>query len=168
MIVHASIDENRNTKGGNAGDQTGKEVCIATFNPNRGWNAVLRPTKTRIAELMVKKGVKLANSNLVGYDQNQRNTLHDLMQKYDYNAAKYIKSGKKSGTDCSAFVSCLAIASGVKELEYTYNAPTTSNMVKKFTDTGKFKKLTYSKGMELKPGDVLVKEGSHTALYIGI
>ena len=28
MIAHASLDEHGNIKGGNAGDQTGKEVCI--------------------------------------------------------------------------------------------------------------------------------------------
>ena len=166
-VVHASIDENNKAKGGNAGDQTGKEVCIAAFNANKGWNVVLRPTSETIITKMIKKGKKLAKSNLVGYNQTRRNTLHTQMKKYKYNAANYIKSGVKTETDCSAFITTLAIGAGVKKLEYTDNAPTTSTMVSKFVATGQFTKLSYTKGMALKAGDILVKEGSHTALYLG-
>lgn len=165
--IHASIDENGNAKGGSAGDQTGKEVCIRSFDESRDWDYVLIADATTRA-LMKKKAIKLCKSNLVGYDQNQRNTLHTYMKKYDYNASKYIKSGKKTETDCSAFMTLLAIASGVDELEYktSGNAPTTSTMVDKFVDTGKFKKKKYSKGMTLKSGYILVQEGHHTAMYL--
>ena len=121
----------------------------------------------RFAEACDKKGKKICNSNLVGYDQNQRNTLHTAFKKYKYNASKYIKSGEKSETDCSAFMTVLAIVAGVVELEYTGNAPTTSTMVDAFVETGKFKKKKYKKGMTLKPGYILVKEGSHTVMYLG-
>ena len=168
-ILHASIDENSKAKGGSAGDQTGKEVCIATFNADKGWTDVLRPTKTAVANKMIKKGKKLCNSNLVGYDQNQRNTLHTQMKKNSYNAADYIKSGVKTETDCSAFMTCLAIGAGAKLLEYetSGNAPTTSTMVTKFVASGLFTRLAYTNGMSLKAGDILVKKGSHTCLYLG-
>ena len=166
-IMHASINENKKSSGGKPGDQTGKEVCIANFDPDRGWNKVLRCKDSNITDKMIKKGKKLCSSNIVGYNQNKRNTLHDQMKKFKYNAANYIKSGVKSETDCSAFQTVLAIAGGVKALEYTSNAPTTSTIVKTFEKTKKFKVLTYTKGMKLQPGDILVKEGSHTAMYIG-
>lgn len=166
QILHASIDENKSTKNGKAGDQTGKEVCIATFNPDRSWDYVLRADKATRA-LMIAKGKKLCKSNLVGYDQNQRNTLHTSLKKYNYNAGKYVKSGEKTETDCSAFMTVLAIASGVTELEYTNNAPTTSTMVSQFSKTGKFSKKKYTKSMKLLPGDILVQEGHHTVMYLG-
>lgn len=169
QVIHASIDERGKASGGKAGDQTQKEVCRATFDPNKGWTKVLRCVSSKIVDKMLKKGKKLADSDIVGYDQGQRNTLHTQMKKNKYNAADYIKTKVKSETDCSAFMTLLAIAGGVKELEYPNdgNAETTSTMVKAFTKTGKFKALDYKKGMTLKPGDILVKEGSHTAMYIG-
>lgn len=169
QMMHASIDENGHASGGKAGDQSGKEVCITTFNADKGWNKVLRCTDADIIEKMIKKGKRLCKSTKVGYDQGQRNTLHTQMKKYKYDASDYDDKGSKSETDCSAFMTCLAIAGGVKELEYSDNgnAPTTSTMVKAFTKTKKFKSMSYKKGMSLKPGDILVKEGSHTAMYIG-
>jgi len=169
QVIHASIDERGHASGGKAGDQTGREVCIAPFNPDRGWNKVLRCKSSRIIKKMITIGKKLCKSSKVGYDQGQRNTLHTQMKKYKYDASKYVDEGSKSETDCSAFMTCIAIAGGVKKLEYSANgnAPTTSTMVGAFTKTRKFKSMSYKKGMRLKPGDILVKEGSHTAMYIG-
>lgn len=168
-VIHASIDEHGNAKGGAAGDQTGKEVCIADFNPDRGWNKVLRCKSSKIVDKMISKGKKICTSNIAGYDQNQRNTLHTQLKKFGYNVSDYIASKVKSETDCSAFMTVLAIAGGVKKLEYDNNgnAPTTSTMVNAFVNSGQFDSLAYKKGMKLKKGDILVKEGSHTAMYIG-
>ena len=42
-IVHASINENGKTTGGNQGDQTGKEICIRSYYEySRGWDYHLR------------------------------------------------------------------------------------------------------------------------------
>lgn len=41
QIVHASINENGTTTGGEAGDQTGKEICIRSYY-NHPWSCVLR------------------------------------------------------------------------------------------------------------------------------
>lgn len=40
-IGHASIDERSKTKGGQAGDQTGKEICIRPWY-SKPWSFVLR------------------------------------------------------------------------------------------------------------------------------
>ena len=168
-VIHASIDEHNSTKNGAAGDQTGREVCCAAFNPDRGWNKVLRCTDQNIAKKMLKKGKKLCDCDLVGYDQNQRNTLHTQLRAASYNVNNYIATGVKTETDCSAFMTVLAIAGGISGLEYpdSGNAPTTRTMVSAFTKTGVFQELPYTKGMFLQPSDILVKEGSHTAMYIG-
>lgn len=165
-ICHASIDENGRIKGGAAGDQTKKEVCTRDWY-NKGWNVVLRPLSSTLAEKSVEVALKLAKGNLVGYDQNQRNTLHTAMKAVGHNPDK-LKT--KCETDCSAFVTECAIAGGCKELEYSGNAPTTSTMRKAFTATGKYKALTDSKYLTsdkyLKLGDVIIKEGSHVVLSV--
>lgn len=43
QIVHASINENGKTTGGQPGDQTGKEICIRSYY-NYPWDVVLRYT----------------------------------------------------------------------------------------------------------------------------
>ncbi len=41
QIVHASINENGTATGGQAGDQTGKEICIRSYY-NKPWDCILR------------------------------------------------------------------------------------------------------------------------------
>ena len=103
----------------------------------------------------------------IGYDQNQRNTAHTQAKAVGYDLSKIIVACE---TDCSAFMTLCAIAAGVSELEYSGNAPTTSNMKSKFEATGKFKILTDSKYLTsdkyLKRGDILVKPGAHTVMAL--
>ena len=163
-ICHASIDENGRITGGMAGDNNGREVCVRDWY-NKGWNVVLRPLSSTLAKKSVEVALKLAKGNLVGYDQNQRNTLHTAMKAVGHDPDK-LKT--KCETDCSAFMTECAIAGGCKELEYSGNAPTTSTMRKAFTATGKYKALTDSKYLTsdkyLRQGDIILKEKSHTAI----
>ena len=52
-IGHASIDENKNIKGGAAGDQTGKEVCTRSWY-SKPWTSVIRPKDSAKAEKIAK------------------------------------------------------------------------------------------------------------------
>ena len=164
-IGHASIDENRKSKGGSAGDQTGKEVCTRTWY-NGGWQFVLRPTSTTLAEKSAKACEKgCANVN-IGYDQNQRNTLNTQAKKVGYDLSKITT---KCETDCSAFMTVCAISGGA-DIEYGGNAPTTSTMKIRFANSGDYTILTDSKYLTsdkyLKRGDILVKAGSHTVMVL--
>ena len=165
LIGHASIGEDGKARGGKAGDQTGKEVCTRNWWAG-GWNVVLRPNAEYAEKMAQNCEAGCANNNL-GYDMNQRNTGHTEAQKVNYNLAA-IKTPCE--TDCSAFMTLCAIAAGIKELEYTGNAPTTRTMRNIFKNTGKFTVLTDSKYLTsdeyLKRGDVLVKEGSHTIMAL--
>lgn len=163
VIVHASINENNKIKGGISGDQTGKEVCTREWY-SKPWDYVLRPKNSDVAQKAIKAAISLANSNKVGYDQNQRNTLYNELKKHNFNVDQI----GTCETDCSAFVTACYITAGVSSLNYTSNAPTTSTMVKTFLDTGYFEPLTDAKYLKtdvfLKPGDILVKPGSHTVM----
>lgn len=164
-IGHASIDENRKSKGGSAGDQTAKEVCTRTWY-NGGWQFVLRPTSTTLAEKSAKACEKgCANAN-IGYDQNQRNTLNTQAKKVGYDLSKVTNNCE---TDCSAFMTVCAISGGA-DIEYGGNAPTTSTMKIRFANSGDYTILTDSKYLTsdkyLKRGDILVKAGSHTVMVL--
>ena len=163
-IGHASISE-KGTVTGNAGDSNGKEVCTRGWY-NGGWQFVLRPTSSTLAEKSAKACEKgCANAN-IGYDQNQRNTLNTQAKKVGYDLSKVTNNCE---TDCSAFMTVCAISGGAN-IEYGGNAPTTSTMKIRFANSGDYTILTDSKYLTsdkyLKRGDILVKAGSHTVMVL--
>lgn len=172
LIGHASVDENNRAGGGQAGDQTGKEVCIRSWYAGN-WNIVLRPKSSAVAEKMATVCESLCRGNLVGYDQRQRNTLWDELERVGWDAAKL---RTKCETDCSAFMSACARAAGIDIPRVAmgggqYNAPVTYTMRSAFGGTGAFEVLTEAKYMSsdrcLKRGDILVRESGHTAMALG-
>lgn len=172
LIGHASIDENGRANSGQAGDQTGKEVCIRVWY-NGSWNIVLRPKSATVAEIMAAACEILCNGNLVGYDQYQRNDLWDDLAAVRWNPSAL---KKKTETDCSSFMAVLAKIAGIEVPRVAlgngkYNAPVTQTMRSAFTSTGSFEVLTDSKYLTsdkyLKRGDILVRESGHTAMVLG-
>ena len=172
-IVHASCDENGKAHGGLAGDQTGKEVCIRSWY-NGNWNVVLRARDRNVAAKMVKFCTDCAKSNMVGYDQMERNSLRAAAKNANYDGSNL---KVKCETDCSAFMTVAAEAAGINmDNAYTnigngvMNAPVTQNMRTKFSNTGAFIVLTASKYLTssnyLLSGDILVRESGHTAMVV--
>ena len=166
MLVHASISENKTIKG-KAGDQTSKEVCIREYYA-KGWNVMLRYKNSTVAGKIADIAVKLANSNLVGYSQTERNTLYNKLRECKFDVDKYIKKGYKTNCDCSSFIyACCCCV--IPAMRMNSNAPTTRTMKNFFKKYG-FKVFTNSKYLttdkELKKGDILIKEGSHTVMNI--
>lgn len=167
-LVHSSISENGDS-GWNgkakAGDSTGKEVCRRDWYV-KPWLAVIRHPNADVAARAARIACRLADSNLVGYDQSERNTLYKALKTYDFDVDKYILSKSRTECDCSSFVyavyACLMPA-----IRYDGNAPATSEMVKIYTQWG-FTVYTDSKFAndpeKLRPGDIVVKPGSHTAI----
>ena len=166
-LVHASISENNNAGWdgkSKAGDQTGKEVCVRSWY-SKPWDIMLRyPDKTIAAKAAVA-AVKLANSNLVGYNQSKRNTLYKALKSVNFDVDAYIKSGKKTETDCSAFVYAVYCCF-IPNMRSDGNSPVTSTMRNLYKKWG-FDVYTgygYLTGINTINGDILVKEGVHTAI----
>ena len=166
LIGHASIDENGRTKGGKAGDQTGKEVVIRNYY-QKGWNFVLRAKDSNIAEKMAKSCEDGCNNPAIGYDQNQRNTLRSQAKLCGMNLA-LIKTDCEC--DCSSFMCVCAECAGVPIPYPSGNAATTSTMKTVFMNTGYFDLLTDEKYLTsdkyLKRGDILVSVGEHTVMVL--
>lgn len=170
-IAHASIDEHNQIKGGESGNQTGREVCIRKWY-NKPWSILIRHPSRETREKIAHVAETLASppfNQLIGYDQSNRNSFHDIARKYGYNLKDYIGAHETSETDCSAFVTCVCLFAGIKELEYTGNAPSTSTMKTTFEQAG-FEIYTDSKHVGsdayLSKGDILVKPGSHTVIVL--
>lgn len=164
-VVNASLDENGHISGGNPGDQTGREVRVQPWY-NRPWNVMLRCPSPTLAALAATSAAKLANSNLVGYNQDRRNTLYNRLRDYNFDVDAYIASGIKTECDCSSFVyACYAVA--MPAIRYNGNAPTTSTMRNFFTGYG-FTAYTASMYLDgptyLIDGDILLYEGHHTVI----
>ena len=163
VIGHASCTETGKAKNGLAGDQTGKEVCTRNWY-NKPWDYVLIPCSDALAENSARICEQICACELVGYDQNERNSLWKA----------YLKSLKvvpivKVECDCSSFMTYCAILGGAN-IEYGSNAPTTSTMKAKFTANGSYKVSYDKKYLDnsdyLKRGYILVKEGSHTVMVL--
>ena len=164
MIGHASIDERGKARGGQAGDQTGREVCTRSWY-NHGWNKVIRPKSEEEAKKIAKAMKAACKNNNIGYDQNQRTTLYELAKAKKWDIAAV---DKKCETDCSALVAVCVNAAGIPVSGSIY----TGNQAAALEKTGHFKILTdakYTKSDKLlKRGDILLREGSHTAIVISV
>lgn len=168
IIGHASIDERGKANSGQAGDQTGREVCTRNWY-DRGWTVLLRAKDPAVAERMARACEAGCANNHIGYDQYQRNTLRARARDFAWDLSKITVDCE---TDCSAFMTVCAEAAGVNMVgAYTSgNAPVTQNMRQKFTATGAFTALTDSKYLTsdryLKRGDILVYERGHTVMAL--
>lgn len=164
-IGHSSLDENGNITGGSAGDQNGKELRTQNWY-NKGWNVLLRPKSSTLAEKSAKACEAGCANSKIGYDQSQRNTLNTQAKAVGYDLSK-IAVGCEC--DCSSFMHVCAIAGGAN-LSYGSNGHTTRTMVAAFANSGDYEKLTDSKYLTsdkyLKRGDILVREGSHTIMVL--
>ena len=164
-IGHASIGENGNARGGQAGDQTGKEVKISNYYVHsKGW-VVLRCKDNLKREKIAEAMEKACKNDSIGYDQNQRDTLYNNVKNSGFDPSK---TTKKVETDCSALVRvCIAYAYGKDMVGNIRTISQPATLVK----TGLFTKYTtaqYCKSSDyLLRGDILCTPVSgHTVVVL--
>jgi hypothetical protein len=168
-LIHARFTENGDS-GWNgkaqAGDQTGNEVSVTDFY-SAPWDFCLRYFNWDLAREFVIIAKKLAACVKVGYDQSQRNTLYKELKAVNFDVDKFILSGKKCETDCSAFVyACLCVL--LPNLRSDKNAPVTADMEEFYKNKGftVLKGNDYLNGLRNQTGDILVRSGHHTAIFL--
>lgn len=167
-LIHARYTENGDS-GWNgkakAGDQTGNEVSVTEFY-SAPWDFCLRYFNWELAREFAIVAKKLAGCVKVGYDQSQRNDLYKELKAVNFDVDKFILSGKKCETDCSAFVyACLCVL--LPSLRSDKNAPTTADMKEFYKNKGfsVFTGTDYLNGLKNQTGDILVRSGHHTAIF---
>lgn len=156
LVGSARIDENGNISGGEAGDQTGKEVCTqAMYVHSKGWY-VLRPKNVTYAALIASKMLTACNNNNIGYDQNNR-----------LGVVKYgVATTTKTEADCSSLVrECVKEATGTDPGDFT-----TASEASALEATGLFESKFAYVSQEKTPvynGDILVtKTKGHTVIVV--
>lgn len=169
-IANSGSDENGRYKGGQAGDQTGKEWIIRNWY-NRPWDCVLRyPVESVRRDIGLLAGHG-ANNDKIGYDQSQRGTFWQQLKTtptYDPEAITV-----PCEADCSSGVAAIVKAAGhrnnVEALKNVSPDLWTGNMRQALKAAG-FEVLTDSKYLTsdkyLLAGDILLNEKSHTAVQI--
>jgi hypothetical protein len=165
VIYQASKDENGKYKNGKAGDQTGQEVYSRSWY-SRPWTQVYEPPTDEAGAKCAKTAKEACANNNIGYDQNQRNTLHTLAKKVNYDMTKITTACE---CDCSSLATDCAIASGASEsiMIQSGNAATSSTIGERLKKCG-WKEHTESKYLTssdyLGKGWILVYKGHHVAI----
>lgn len=181
-IAHSSIDERGNIIGGEAGDQTAKEVCIRTMYFS-SWDMVLRIENEKVRTQFANNMIDLAKNNNVGYDQGQRNSLLAQAKKVNFDFSKITT---KCECDCSSAITACVLGAIHKVLgEESYNKAYKVLVVEGNSATTSTLKSRMSKltNIDLKVsvftasayvndtakavfGDIYNKAGSHVICYI--
>ena len=170
LFAWASIGENGKAVGGKKGDQTGREVRVGPYY-NFGQDKCIRFRNVARGRKMAIIAKFLANSNVAGYNQYNRSSLHMACRAYNWDWNK-IKKAIKNGTfplcntDCSAyFTVCVNLAYGKEKLP---SDCTTRNLVKRCTVTNKanFKLTKNCPPKKWQKGDAPIKEGKHIIINV--
>ena len=163
LIGSARIDERGKASGGQAGDQTGKEVSTQDwYRHSKRW-IVLRPKDGAKAQ-KIAKGMRSACDNPnIGYDQTNNQSLWNLVKDKGFDPAK---ADKPCETDCARLVRVCCAYAGIMADDF-YTATEATVLMR----TGEFIKLTDSKYTDapdyLGAGDILVtKTKGHTVVVL--
>ena len=109
-----------------------------------GWDEIIRCTNKDIVDKVVQDAKKIYESKLVGYKNvvngaDNRNTFYDELEKCKWSVDKYIQSGVKTNTDCSAFVYqlyCIEVESLRQFRKDIHNSAYNENLAEAFLNYG--------------------------------
>lgn len=162
-IGNAVGDEHGKARGGEPGNQTGKELRIQPWYKNKkGWR-VFRPFSVETAQRLADNMRAACNNPCIGYDQSQRNTLWKVAEPLGFDCSKVTTPCE---CDCSSLVRvCLAYAGIVLRDFNTASEP------ERLINSGRFEELTDIEVTDtpdyLRTGDVLVTAvKGHTAIAL--
>lgn len=170
MISNCGHDENNKYHSGRAGDQTGTEYRVISWY-NRPWSHVIRPKSRTVGNKLAQIARQAANNNNIGYDQYERLTYYNALEKADWHPEN-IKT--KCETDCTASTVANVVATGhqlgISALYDISPKLYSGNIRKGLMATGQFETLTASKYLTsdkyLLPGDILLYENHHAAINL--
>lgn len=169
-IGSARSDEWGGIYGGNAGDQKQKttpdyngEVSMQNwYLHSKGWR-VFRCKDPEKAEKIAWDMIAACDNPLIGYDQEQDQTLYQVSKPLGFNCAKVATPCE---TDCARLVRVCVLYAGINVDDFY-----TGSEAEMLMRTGQFRELTdtkYTTGSEyLQRGDILVtKTQGHTVVVL--
>ena len=166
IIGSARQDERGKAYGGQAGNQSGKEVSTQNwYLHSKGWR-VLRAKDAGVGQRLALAMRAACDNKNIGYNQWRRNTLYDAAAIWGFDISRV---NTPVETDCSALVrTCIAYAAGITTLPSSLR---TGNMCSLILATGQFEELSgkeyTTKSDYLKAGDILcTKTSGHTVIVL--
>ena len=160
-IGHAVGDERGKARGGEAGDQTGREVRIQDFYVrDGGWGVYLDPLNASLGAKAADRMIAICENDNIGYDQDERWTARTAVQ-----VAGSIEDAGPSELDCSSAIDIAYEEAGLK-VDRGY----TGNLERRYLATGKFK--AYRDAAHLTSGDyarkggIFLTAGKHVAMAL--
>lgn len=166
FIAHAKQNENGGVVGGTPGDQTGQE-CMTEPWYLRGqngviWDTVYRPKNGVYGEHIAAFAEQACNNQHIGYNQNARYTLYDIVKNNGYNAAAVTTD---CDCDCSSLVACCCLAAGLS-VSPSMTTRDEDEILMRTNEFLKYQSEDYThSGDKLQRGDILHRSG-HTAVVI--
>lgn len=163
IVGSARIDENNRATGGRYGDQTGYEVCTEDwYLHDKGW-VVCRAKDPEKREWIAIAMEQACENNLIGYDQDYRNTLFNVAKEVGFTPAKVKRA---CDCDCSSLVRVCCLYAEINVPDFY-----TGNEVEVLELTDQFDILRDAKYCEssdyLMRGDILVtKTQGHTVVVL--
>lgn len=166
IIGSARQDEHGKAYGGQAGNQSGREISTQKwYLHSKGWR-VLRAKDAGVGQRLAFAMRAACNNKNIGYNQWRRNTLYDAAAIWGFDISRV---NTPVETDCSALVrTCIAYAAGITTLPSSLR---TGNMCGLILATGQFEELSgkeyTTKPDYLKAGDILcTKTSGHTVIVL--
>lgn len=162
-VGEALHDENNKARGGNPGDQTGREVCVREWRLNpKGWR-VFRAKDPTVAEKIAYDMRAACANPFIGYDQTDRRTLYAASKLCGFDCTRVTAPCE---CDCSSLVQVCVLYAGVKVGSFN-----TASEPEALLKTGAFVELTGEKYTEspdyLRTGDILVTQTKgHTCVAL--
>jgi hypothetical protein len=162
-IGSARIDERGKITGGKAGSQIAKEISRQDwYLHSKGW-VVLRAIDEEARELIAQNMEYACDSDFVGYDQSQNQTLYQAVKNLGFDISKLETMCE---TDCARLVRVCVRFAGIECGDFY-----TGTLVKVLEATGKFKVYKSAKYCEssdyLRRGDILVtRTKGHTVVVL--
>lgn len=165
-LAQASCDENGRYVGGQAGNQSGTELNIRAYYSSSGnpWKCYRAKDATVAAGIADNASGAVANM-MIGYDQNQRNTIRPAAQRAGMVLAAISEACE---CDCMSLAGECAICAGASDsvLYEGNNLPWTGNAHSKLLATGMFTFAgTGLAESQLCVGDILVRDG-HAVIVV--
>lgn len=162
-VGNAVCDEHGNARGGQPGNQTGKELRIQPWYLNKkGWR-VFRAKDSEAAKKIAWDCRAACENMAIGYNQSKRNTLYNAAKPFDFDCAKVTTLCE---CDCSSLVRVCILFAGIKINDFnTASEPT------RLLNTGAFEEMIGEKYTNspdyLKEGDILVtRTKGHTLVIL--
>lgn len=162
-VGNAVCDENGHARGGQPGDQTGRELRIQPWYLNKkGWR-VFRAKDPEVAKKIAWDCRAACENMAIGYNQSKRNTLYNAAKPFDFDCAKVTELCE---CDCSSLVRVCILYAGIKINDFN-----TTSEPARLLATGAFEEMMGEKYTDspdyLREGDILcTKVKGHTLVIL--